>query len=221
VLIQLPLVDPNFRIEAEKDYLPIVFLLEFPLVIAANPGVPFRDLKGLIARARANPGRLNFAIQQGTVSHYFVELFRQTAGIELTLVPYRSSAASLPDLVGGQIELAISNVTVKSMVEAGKLVALAVSSRERWAPFPNLPTLTEAGMPMVDTSWYTLVTGAGTPKDVVDKVRQAFSESLKLPAIEKMFVAAGLIGHPDMTPQEITERRIWEPVIRKAGIRLH
>jgi tripartite-type tricarboxylate transporter receptor subunit TctC len=79
---------------------------------------------------------------------------------------------------------------------------------------------------MVDTSWYILVTGTGTPKDVVEKVRQAFAESLRLPAIERMFADAGLIGHPGMTPQEITERlraerRIWEPVIRKAGIKLH
>ena len=225
VLIQLPLVDPNFRIEVEKDFVPIVFLLEFPLVIAANPGVAFRDVKGLIGYAKANPGKLNFAVQQGTVSHYFAELFRQTAGIELTLVPYKSSAASLPDLVGGQIDLAISNVTVKPMVDAGKLIAIAVSSKERWAPFPNLPTLMESGLPMLDTSWYILVSGAGTPRDITERLRLAFSESLKLPTIEKMFADAGLIGHPNMSPQEITERlraerRIWEPVIRKAGIKL-
>ncbi len=114
---------------------------------------------------------------------------------------------------------------MKPMVDTGKLVAIAVSSKERWAPFPNLPTLTESGVSMVDTSWYILVATAGTPRDVVEKVRKAFSESLKVPEIEKRFAVAGLIAHPDMTPEEITEglkaaRQTWEPVIRKAGITL-
>lgn len=224
-IVQLPHLDPNFKYELGRDFVPISFILEFPLVIGANPGVPFNDVKGMIEYAKANPRKINFAVQQGTVSHLFAELVCQTAGIEMTMVPYKSSTAALPDLFSGVVQLAVSNTNFKPMVEAGKVKTIAVSSRERWSPFPTVPTLVESGLPVVDASWYFLAAASGTPPEIQSLLAKVFSESMKTPEVLKRYAGEALVSHPDMTSKELAERiereyATWGTVIRKAGIKL-
>lgn len=221
----LPVMDTSFQLEIGRDYGPVVFLFEYPYVIIGNPALPFKDLKGLMSYAKANPGRLNFVIQQGTASHIFGELLRHVGGIDMTMVPYKSAGAAVPDLMSGRVDLAPNSISAQPLVQSGKVSAIFVTSKERWAPYPSVGTMSEAGIPINFTTWYTLVAHSETPRDALAKLQQAFSESMKLPSVTAMVATQGLITYPDMKPAEITERakmerNAWTPIIRKANITL-
>ena len=150
-LIHLPLADANFKLEVNKDYLPVAFVIETAQVLTAHPEVPFRDIKGMIAYAKANPNKLNVAVNLGGASHFIAELIKYTAGIDMAMIPYKSSQAGMLDLVSGRVQLAISSGTAKPFVDSGKLVAVATTAQQRWKAFPNQPTFSEAGLPIVST----------------------------------------------------------------------
>jgi tripartite-type tricarboxylate transporter receptor subunit TctC len=191
----------------------------------ASPSARFKDIPGLIAYAKQNPGKVTFGVRLGTSSHLFAEMFQRRAGIQLMLVPYKSSTETLPDLMAGRIDLSLSASTARPLVESGKVNAIAVSSGARWAVFPQTPTLIETGVRMTDTSWYSLVVGPATPKETIEKLRAAFAEALKEPAVQKKIADEGMTTFPDLKPEQLAEmytqqQSMWRPIVREAGIKL-
>lgn len=224
LLVAQPIADPEFKMELGKDYTTVAFGYQFPFILVTTTGLPFRDLKGLIAYAKSNPGKLNVAITPASTTHFVSERFLQAAGLQLTLVPYKGGDSTI-DLVAGRVDLLFSSTTVAPFVSAGKLNAIATTGAQRWSPFPDVPTLTELGLPVPTTVWFGVIAHANTPADVIAKLNSAFNAALKVPEVRKMLDGYGFATGSYTTPNEFatfiqSEVNAWKPVIQKAGIKL-
>lgn len=223
-LVAQPVVNPEFNIEVWKDYIPVAVLFDNAFALWASSSVPFRDIKGLISYAKANPGKLNFAVTPGSVSQTTAALLLDAAGIKATMVPYKQPSQLLIDVVEGRADLIIIGMPAIPYGQSGKLVALAAVGNARWRPLPNLPTLTESGLPVAASTWYTLIVAAGTPREAVTKLASAFNAARKQPAIQKLYQDSAFNPLPYLTPEEIGEKiraqiRSDGPALRKAGIK--
>jgi len=226
VAIYLPLMDATFRIEPGKDYTPISAGFETYYVLLAHPSVPFRDVKGLIAYARANPGKLNMASSgNGTGGHLSVELLKMVVGIHAVHVPYKGEAPAMTDLLGGQVQAFFGAGNAKPFIESGKLIGLATSGPQRWAPFPSLPTFAEEGLADVSAStWLGLAGPAGIPDAAVAKLNQAVTVAMQAPEVRRKLDEFGLVVRGG-TPQEFSaliraDLDRWGKVVRAGNIRL-
>lgn len=226
VTVTVPLVS-SAKLEIVTDYVPVSVLLSTNLVVIANPGAPFRDIAGLIAYARSNPGKLNMAVV-GTASntHLALELLKFQAGVDIHNIPYKGEAQAVPAVLGGEVMTAIVSSTAKPNVDSGRLRALATTGPERWALFPGTPALKESGYPDFSViGWFGVAAPPGTSPEVVAKLHGAYAAALKNPAVRKAVsedLGLDLIG---TTPEEMAamirrDRDRWEPVVRKAGIRI-
>jgi tripartite-type tricarboxylate transporter receptor subunit TctC len=150
-----------------RDFTPITLVAVTPNVLVLNPSVPANSVKELIAYAKANPGKLSFGSgSNGSAGHLAGELFKTEAGVDMVHVPYKGAAPAMQDLLGGRIQLMFDNLANSmQQVRAGKLKALAVTTAQRSALVPDLPTLAEAGLPGFDIyTWWGFMAPAGTPK---------------------------------------------------------
>ena len=221
-----PLMDPRFNIEPGKDYTPIVHAIETPLMLAAKINAPFRDLKSLIAYAKANPGKLNAGSSgPGSGAHLGLALLNYQAGIDVTHVPYKGAAPALTSLLAGETDLFFADAGAKPHIDAGKLMAIAVGSGQRWSLVPGVPTLDEAGLPgFRNTSWTSVGGPAGIPADVVSRLNRAFNDVLTTPEVRAKLEAAGW-AIKGGTQQEFIavirgDTELYRPVIRAANIKL-
>lgn len=226
VLTVLPMASASFKVEQGRDYTPITIASESFIVLSSHPSLPFRDLKGLIAYAKANPGKLNFgSTGVGGNSHMHMERLMSVTGIVLTHVPYKSAAQAMPDRLSGTVHLFMGGPDVKTMVDAGKLVGLAVSSPRRMAELPSTPTLDESGFPGLGMKpWISVVGPPGLPRDIVMKVNGAFIAALKTPEIRKRAadILFELLGS---SPEEFSARiktdlDAYAPIVQKLGLKL-
>lgn len=225
VLTVLPLTSSTFKAEPGKDYAPLVQMIEYSFVVTAHPSMPFRDFPGLVAYAKANPGKLNFAGNEpGGVRHFLLERIKAVTGVEITNVPYKGDAQSLPDRLSGTIELGISTAGFKPHIDSGKLVALATTGPARMKEFPQVPTLQEAGYKgFTMTSWFGLIAPSGTPADVIAKLNAAFNVGIKSPEVAKLMAQFGFepVGGP--AEQFFTKIRsdiaTNAPVIKRLGLK--
>jgi tripartite-type tricarboxylate transporter receptor subunit TctC len=215
----------NLPYDPEKDLAPVVLVSKSPLIIVAHPSTPARDLKELIAYAKANPNKINAGNPgNGTLGHITSELLQQHTGIKMTHVPYRGTAPLTTDLLGGQVHVGTDFMpTYVPLVNDGKLRALAVTSSERSPELPNVMTVREAGFPGFEaTAWYAIVAPAGTPADIVRKVNAATNDYLKsqkgkAQLVQFSMLAAG--GTPDDLKAYIaSELNKWGPIIKAANI---
>ena len=218
------LAQSNLVVEPMRDYMPITTTFQNPLVLIANSKVPFRDMKGMIAYAKANPKKLNFGSGGvGSTSHLGVELINMMAGIEIVHVPYKGGAPAQTAVVAGEVELGLAAGVAKPFVDSGKLVAIATTtSSARWETFPNTPTLTELGFPVTVAPWQGLIGPAQLPAEVVAKLQAAFHSALKDPALVAKLRSAGNDIIPS-TPAEFAARvqaeyKTWGPVVKKVGL---
>lgn len=222
LLVVQPLVDASYKLQPMQDYLPVAMQFQSALAFIASGQKPFRDMAGLIAYARANPGKLNMAISIGGSSHVIAERIRNTGNIDITLIGYKGAAQSYVDLRAGRIDLVLASD--KNLVD-GQLIALATTGKERWSSLPNVPTLSEAGVPVAQTLWFGVVARLGTPPDVVAKLNRAFSGAVRTPEFTKRAEGTGYTIMPAWNPDEITafiksEMTAMDPIIRKANIKL-
>ena len=209
-----------------KDFAPITQAVYTPNLLAVPADLPVKSVAELVAYARAQPGKVTFgSAGVGTSQHLAGELFKTMAGIDITHVPYRGIAAVMPDLLAGRISMVFGNITaVLPLVREGRLRALAVTSPRRWASVPDLPTMIEAGYRDFDaTAWFGLMTPAGTPQPIIDKIHQETVRILARPEIRKRFDEIGMavIGN---TPAEFAaviaaETPQWAKVIKDAGVK--
>jgi tripartite-type tricarboxylate transporter receptor subunit TctC len=219
-------LQPNLAFDFIKDFTPIVLATSSPNFLVVHPSTGVTDTKGLIALAKAEPGKVFYGSSGvGTSPHITGELFNVMAGTSMTHVPYSGSAQAVTDLLAGRIQVMFSPAsTVLPHVEAGKLTALATSETARAASAPNLPTISEAALPGFDTSvWFGVTAPAGVPRDIIDKLSRALNEALKDPAAIKLLAAEGLDikgGTPEAFGTFVaSETRKYGDVANAAGLR--
>jgi tripartite-type tricarboxylate transporter receptor subunit TctC len=208
-----------------KDFAPISITLSMPSVIAVNNDLPVRTLGELIAYAKANPGKVNFgSAGAGTVSHITGEYFARAAGITLVHIPYKGTGPALTDLLGGHIPMAFAPVpAAHANVSAGLLRALAVTSKTRSSLLPDVPTMSEAGVPGFDASlYYGLVAPAGTPKPVIERLNKELQAALASDEVKKQLGADGTEITPG-TPQDYADfidkdERKWSQLVKDSGV---
>ncbi|MEI7565792.1 MAG: tripartite tricarboxylate transporter substrate binding protein [Burkholderiaceae bacterium] len=210
-----------------KDFAPIALLTVSTNVIAVHPSIPVNNLKELIAYAKANPGKLNYASQgNGSVSHIGTEIFKQTTGIEMVHVPYKGSGPAIQDVLAGQVQVFITTPpSVMQHVQSGKLKGLAVTGKTRHPSMPNVPTTAEAGLPSFQLeSWVALYAPANTPAPVIAKLSEAVKKGLEQAEVKQRADTAG-VEVRYLNPQQMDvllkkELPYWNKVIKAANIKL-
>jgi tripartite-type tricarboxylate transporter receptor subunit TctC len=212
--------------DVTKDFAPITLAGITPNLLVASPAAPVNSVRELIAYAKANPGKLNYASAgNGTSNHLSFELFKTMTQTSVTHVPYKGSAPAVTDLIAGQVQVMFDNTpNVLPHVRAGKLKALAVSTRTRSALAPEVPSVDEAGVPGYDVSvWFGVLTVAGTPRDAVQRLSTEMVRILSSAEIKDRFgkmgveVVAGTPEHFSAFLKREVER--WAKVVRDAGIK--
>ena len=209
-----------------KDFVPVALVARSFNVVVVNPASPIKSIADLAAAAKADPEKLSYGTYgTGTSAHLAGELFKHLAGVNLTTVPYKGAAPAITDLLGGQIQVMFTTVaSCASLVSAGQLRAIAVTSAERSAAFPQLPTVAEAGVPgYVAESWYGLFAPANTPPDVIDRLNKSAAKAVQSDAFKKLGVNEGLVMVA-APPAELDryfagEEARWRKVIQDAGIK--
>src|SRR5271169_1861945 len=179
-----PTLYPNAGYDPRKDFAPVGLIATSPLIILVNPSLPAHNVQELIALAKAQPGKLNYASAgRGSGIHLGTVLFALTAGIELTHVPYRGTGPALTDLLGGHVALYFSSLpSAIAFVQSGKVRALAVTGPKRSPIFPELPTVAESGLPGYEAVLhYGIIAPAGTPKPIIAKLNAALRQAVQSP----------------------------------------
>ena len=209
-----------------KDFTPITMLANSPYVLVLYPGVPARDIKELVALARAKPGALNFgSAGPASLAHLAGALFATLSNVELTHVPYKSTAQSVIDLIAGRLEMQFATIAPSlANIRAGQLRALAVTSRKRSDALPDVPTMDEAGVGGYEaTLWFALVGPAGLPADLLAKLNQETVDILNSAEMKEALAQQGVVPDPSspdaLAAQIRTDIGKWRDVIAKAGIK--
>ena len=208
-----------------KDFTPIAMLTRAPQVLAAKASLPVSNLRELIAYAKANPGKLNYASSgNGSIQHIAGELFKQLTGTFITHIPYRGAGPAVQDLLGGQVDLFFTTPeSVVSQIKAGKLKGLAVTSPTRLASLPQVPTAAESGLQNFNLdSWFALYGPAGMPADMVQMLNGEISKILAMADVRKRAEDAGTTVE-QMSPAQLgdftrKELAYWGNVIKSAHI---
>ena len=220
-----PAIYKTLRYDPIGDFQMVSQVGTAALVLMTAPSFPAKDLKGVIAQAKANPGVLNFGSPGvGTTQHFAAEYMKQLAGLQIQHVPYRSTPESITGLMSNQVQLVIELIqTVQGQFQSGTLNAIAVTSAERFPSVPNIPTFAESGLPGYDvTSWYGLAFPAGTPAAIVTKTNIAMRDLLATDNVRGQILKVGALvqsSTPEELKQLITkEIEKWKAVREKAGI---
>jgi tripartite-type tricarboxylate transporter receptor subunit TctC len=220
-----PSVFKNIPYDSIKDFAPIGFVGFTPLILAANPNVPAKDVKELVALAKTKPDAVTYAsVGVGSAPHLAGEMLSTAVGAKMLHVPYRGGAPALNDLIAGHVNtLFVSPVIALTNIQAGKLKALAVAASKRIEVLPDLPTMAEAGYPIEAAYWFGLVAPAGTPPAVLAKLEDALGKTLEMPDVRKRLTDMGATVQPmkakafgDYISSEITK---WADIVNKAGVK--
>ncbi|NUN60687.1 MAG: tripartite tricarboxylate transporter substrate binding protein [Burkholderiaceae bacterium] len=210
-----------------KDFAPLTRVAMVPNLLVAHPSQPFKTVQEMIAYAKANPGKINFGSPgNGASPHLSGELFKSLTKVDMVHVPYKGSAPAVSDLLGGQISIMFDNLpSVIPHVRSGKLRAIAISTAKRSADLPDVPTISEAGVPGYEaTSWFGMFAPAATPKPVLDKISAALGKVLANAEVKKKIDDQG--GEPaNETPAQFAdfiqkESLKWGKVVKESGASL-
>lgn len=225
-LIAGPALYDKLPFDPIKDFAPISQIFVASNILVVHPDVPAKSLAELVELAKSKPGELTYGnVGAGTSQHLAAELFKSMAKIDVRPIAYRGTTALVPDLLAGRISIAFANiVNMLPLVKDGKLRAFAVTSRQRSALVPELPTIAESGYPGYEAvPWFGLVAPAGTPQPIIDRLHAEAVKALAIPEVRKSMENMGLdvIGG---TPAEFTaviksEMPYWAKVIKEAGIK--
>lgn len=210
-----------------KDFVPIAMGATSPNMVVVHPSLPARNVKELIALAKAKPGAITFASPgPGTPSHLAGELFRVRTGSNILHVPYKGAGPLMVDQIGGHVMLSFTAPIVsKPHVDAGKLRALAITTEKRWSGMPDLPTVAEAGYPGFDVfAWFAFFAPAGTPREIVNRLAADIGRALQMPDIKERLAGQGIetaVGTPESLAAFLkNDWEQWDKLIREQGIKL-
>lgn len=220
-----PLLYPA-RYVPTRDYATISQVTRQPYVLMVHPSIPAKTVKELVAYSKANPNKMNYASAgQGSLIHMTTELFKVRTGADLNHIPYKGMGGAYVDMLSGRIQAAFpSIISVLPHLKTGKLRALAVSSAQRAATLPDIPSLQEAGVPNIDVSnWYGLFAPAGTPRPVIERIHREVVDILKTAEMQKRMAGDGADG-VGSSPAEFAgyvkaESARWAEVIKKSSIK--
>ena len=223
----VPHLTPNMPIDVLADFAPVTNIAAVPLWLVVNPALPVRSVSEFIAYARANPGKIAYASSsQGGAPHLAGELFKLMTGTNLVHVPYRGSGPAGQDLIAGTVQAMFDSVPASAgAVRDGRLRALGVTTRNRIAPFPDLPTIAEAGVPGYEIStWYGIWAPARTPPAIIARLQQAVATAARNPETRARFDALGAAPVAD-SPEDYArfvraEYDRWGKLVRDARIKL-
>jgi tripartite-type tricarboxylate transporter receptor subunit TctC len=224
-------VNPSLYAKLPYDpanaFQPLAVLALYPNMLVVTPSYPPRDVRELVALAKAKPGSVAFASSgNGSAQHLAGELFKQRAGVDMTHIPYKGGGPALNDVMGGQVPVFFANVASGlAHVKGGKLRALAVTGAKRASSLPDLPTMAEAGMPGYEVyEWNAVFAPAGTPAPVVEKLAAAIAKAMQSPEVkERVATLGGEIA--GLGPQEATkfireQTELWGKVVKAGNIRV-
>ena len=218
---------PKLPYDTAADFAPVALLATLPSLLVVNPALPAKDVKELIALAKAKPGSVTYASSgTGSTSHMSAALLSSMAGVSMVHVPYKGASAALNDVMGGQVQMTIDvAVSAVPQVKAGKLRALAITSAKRSSLLPDLPTIAESGVPGYEFSaWYVMLAPAKTPAAIVDKVSAEAKRIAGLPEVRERLNALG--AEPASgSPAEVgallkSEMERWAKVIKEQNIKV-
>jgi tripartite-type tricarboxylate transporter receptor subunit TctC len=220
-----PSLYPKLAYDPRTSFVPVALMARVPNVLVVHPQVPAKDVAELIALARSRPGALRYASGgNGSAAHLAMEYFKLTAGVDIVHVPYRGTAPAVIDVMGGQVEMTMTGVpAVLSHVQAGKLRALGVSSRNAVSSMPEVPPIARTLPDFEAIQWYGIVAPAGTPPDIVQRLNAEINRALATAALKARLEAEGAEAAPDspaafgaLITSEIVR---WKPVVERGNMR--
>jgi tripartite-type tricarboxylate transporter receptor subunit TctC len=218
----------NMPYDALKDFDHFALVASGPYILVVNPQLGAGSVGELIALARAQPGRIDYASSgNGSAQHLVSALFNSMAGIDLTHVPYKGSGPAMQDLVSGQVKVSFAGIpNALSHLRAGRLKALAVSTPKRWPGMPEVPTVAESGVPGYEaTLWLTLAAPAGTPPEIIKRLVDETAKALQDPDLQNSFQNAGVeatfAGPEALVPYMRAEYEKWGRVVKQTGARVN
>ena len=222
-----PFVMRKVSYDLERDFAPVSLMVTLPNILISHPSLPVRNLKELIAFAKARPGQLHYASAGvGSVPHLMMEFFVSMGGLKMVHVPYKGAGPALVDVMAGHVPVMASNIlSTLPHVKAGRVRAYGVTSGARAAAAPEIPTISEAGLPRYEAvQWFGLLAPAGTPRDVIMRLHGAVVQSLEDPAVKKRYLDNGADPRPSATPEAFgafirAELKKWGGVVKSAGIK--
>lgn len=210
-----------------RDFTPIARTAMQPLALLVNPKVPANTLKEFVAYTRSRPGQINYgSAGNGGISHLVPEMFKSATGLFMVHIPYRGSAPAFTDLMGGQVEFMAESIPqAANYHKQGKVRALAVTSRERNPALPDVPTVIESGIKNFEVvGFYGFLAPAGTPKDVVAKLSDAFKQVMAMPDVRTRMLSQGAdpayLGAEDFSKFLASEMPRWAEAVTKSGAKL-
>ena len=221
-----PSLQAKLPYDAHGDFAAVALVARSFNLVVVNPASPIKSIADLIAAAKAAPDKLSYGTYgTGTSAHLAGELFKHMAKVNLTTVPYKGAAPAITDLLGGQIQVMFTTVaSAASLVESGQLRAIAVTSAERSPAFPNLPTVSEAGVPgYAAEAWYGVYAPAKTPPEIIDRLNKSAAKAVQADSFKKLGVNEGLVmmAEPPAALDRyfLGEEARWRQVIKDAGIK--
>ena len=210
-----------------KDFVPVVLVAGVPNVLVVNPALPVNSVADLIKLAKDKPGQINFASSgSGTSIHLSGELFKTMAGVDITHVPYKGSSPALVDLIGGQVQIMFDNLpSALPQIKAGKLRAIAVTSLKRAPVLPDVPTISESGLPGFEaSSWFGVLAPAGTPAPIVARINAEINKWLQSAEAREKLLSQGAEaagGTPEQFAHHIrAESEKWAKVVKASGAKV-
>ncbi len=209
-----------------SDFAYIGIMAKSPMIVVVHPSMPIKSVKELVALARKRPGELNYGSSgTGGSNHLTTELFAKLAGIRIVHVPYKSIGPALTELIGGQVEMVITTLpSALVQVKAGRLKALGVASAQRSAFAPEIPTITESGVPYVSEQFWGLAAPGKTPSDIVNRLAETLRKALQAPQLKEQFAREGGEVVP-MTQEEFAkfvfaDVNRWRQIVKDIGMKL-
>lgn len=217
----------NVKFNLERDFDAIALGAKVPNMLVVHPSVPANNVKDFIAWARANDDKIAYASSgSGTSIHMAGELFKARTGLKTQHIPYKGSAPAVTDLIGGQVQFMFDNMPASwPHVQAGKLKALAVTTKTRSATAPDLPTMEESGVAPFDvSSWFGLIAPKGTPKEVIDKLNKVMNDAFDKPEVKEAYAKLGAVAEKN-SPQDFSrfiqsEVKSWAPIVKASGAKV-
>jgi tripartite-type tricarboxylate transporter receptor subunit TctC len=213
----------NVPYRTVEDFEPITRIGESPNIIAVTPNLPVKDLRELVALAKAKPGELNYGATSSP-THLATELLASSAGIKLTRIPYKGAAPAMTALMAGDVQMVLSGIgTMLPQHKAGRIKAIAVTGAQRSPLAPEIPTVVESGFNYVAATWYGLLAPAGTPRPVIDKLKKEARALLADPGMQAQLAPQGIVLTPS-TPEEFgtflrADVATWAKVVQATGAR--
>lgn len=223
-----PALYKKLRYDPQKAFAPISLTGQFPLLLVVNPSaLPVKSMAEFLGYAKTNPGKINYAAPgPGSPLHVAMELLKQQAGLNMQAVPYKGGADAVSALLSGQVQAMFLDIaSAQAQLKGGRVKALAIASDKRRTAFPELPTVTESGVPGVEVyAWQGFVAPAGTPREIIGKLNTAFAVAMQDPEVKQRLKDAEvepLTGTPEQFGQHMAaETARWARVIRTSNITL-